>query len=246
MNRARNVALLVLAAGSGTRFQHVTPKQYHILSREPLFVHAIRPFLSTCRATLKQVVIACPESFMALTKRQSERYLPADVPTSIIVGGRRRIDTIFSSIEYALRDKQIKTLFVHDAARPLTHPDDIRGLMRAFSKGRWDAGVLGKPLSESLFMKSGAHLKGMNREEYCFGETPFVYTRNVAEDMLERWEKKTGTFHTTLDLTELLSRSGHYRIGSYEAKHPNIKLTYPVDALIIRRYAQSRSRARDS
>jgi len=237
MRQHSHTALIILAAGSGTRFRHMTPKQYLRLGHGPVFVHATRPFFDACGKTLGHIVIASPEAFVARTRREIKRYLPDSIPISVIVGGRRRIDSIFKGIERVLQDTTIRTLLVHDAVRPLVHPDDIRGLVRAFVKGGWDAGVLGKPLAESLFEKRGKFVRGINRGKYCFGETPFIYTRKVAEEMYKKWHAKTGALHDSLDLTELISRDGRHVTGSHEARHPNIKLTYPLDAFIIKKYA---------
>lgn len=239
MSARAKVALIVLAGGTGKRFLHKTPKQYHRVFGVPMFVAAIKPFLKVYGRDIA-VVIACPAAMKAATERVVRTHIPARVPVITISGGAQRIDSFFNGVRaIAQHFPSVKAVISHDAARPLIHAVDIGGLRATFEKKRPDAAILSSPLTESLFRKArqGA-LVGVNRDDYCIGESPDIFTIRLAKRMYEKWAHKTPQLHHSVHIIELISREKKYTVLSHERKYPNLKVTHLPDKHLVRSYAK--------
>lgn len=230
------IGIVVLAAGNGTRFGRKMPKQYNRIWKVPVFIAATLPFVSACGSSIARIVIICPPSRVKYTERLTKMHLPANIPVSVIGGGEKRIDSLFRSTTHLAASLQSDDLvLIHDGARPMLHSADIQGQLSDFAARDLDASMLVKPTAESLFKYTRpGRIAGLNREEYCLAETPTLLKMHVLSDLYQKWAHKTGSFHQSVDILELASRHKKYKIGSYAAKHPNIKLTHPADMALIR------------
>ena len=134
-----------------------------------------------------------------------------------------------------------RVIIAHDAARPLIDSRDIRGVLKDFTKRRLDASILSKPLSESLFRLRGEYLECVDRDTYCLGETPNVFTLDALK--VARLEAASLASLVNADPMLLISRHKKYRVGSYKGRFSNIKLTYLHDLVIARKHARERKRS---
>ncbi len=236
MKTMKNTVLVVLAGGKGLRFKGKVPKQYiTITGSDPLYIHSIRPFLKVCPLT--SIVIVCPHTYVDSTRKQVKNLLKTPVSTVVVAGGEQRIDSLFSAIRHLVEtENTAEVVIVHDAVRPLIHPDDISGLIAHFETNFFDAALIIKPLSESLYRLKGESISCVNREEYGLGESPDIFKYSLLVSMYEKWSHRTREFHDSLNVMELISMSKKNRIGGYLGKYPNLKLTFPHDKHIIKRY----------
>lgn len=113
------IAVVVLAAGSGTRFGHSTNKVWLALNDRRIISHslenAVRSF-PHCRAVL---VIDPADADLA------EEVLAREVPhitVELVKGGQTRHDSEFNALKYLssdILDESIDVVLIHDGARPL-------------------------------------------------------------------------------------------------------------------------------
>jgi 2-C-methyl-D-erythritol 4-phosphate cytidylyltransferase len=116
-------SLLVPAAGSGERLGASIPKALIEIAGEPMFVHAVRPFLRfpSCR----EVVIAAPEK--EILKFTEAALLLSDDRVKIIGGGATRQESVRLSLESLTNLCDV--VLVHDAARPFITEDVIKSVI---------------------------------------------------------------------------------------------------------------------
>lgn len=115
---ATEIAVLIMAAGRGTRAGNGTAKQYRLLAGEPVIRRTLRAFLAERRIDLVGVVIAegdAPAFHKALSGLADSRLLAS------IVGGATRQASVRAGLE-ALAPHVPKIVLVHDAARPFVDP----------------------------------------------------------------------------------------------------------------------------
>ncbi|MEO6055771.1 MAG: 2-C-methyl-D-erythritol 4-phosphate cytidylyltransferase [Gemmatimonadales bacterium] len=108
----RDVGVVVVAAGRGTRLGGETPKQYRPIGGVPMVLRALRPFAA--HPEVARVVLVLPPEDAA-TPPEFLRGL-AGVGLVLVAGGAARADSVGAGL--AALGAECTTVLVHDAARP--------------------------------------------------------------------------------------------------------------------------------
>jgi 2-C-methyl-D-erythritol 4-phosphate cytidylyltransferase len=144
----RDVGVIVVAAGRGTRFGGDPPKQYLPLDGVPILLRAIRPFAS--HPDVAQVVVVLPPadaksppSFLA--ELQGETL-------AIEAGGRERSDSVAAGLR-ALRHG-CEIVLVHDGARPFVDREVIDAVIAHARAGH--GAVAAVPVNDTIKEAAGA------------------------------------------------------------------------------------------
>jgi 2-C-methyl-D-erythritol 4-phosphate cytidylyltransferase len=111
LNPRGDVAVLVPAAGAGTRLGPGAPKALRLLAGEPLLVHAVRR-IASCDAVGIVVVAAPPAEIAEVTE-----LLAPIAPVTVVPGGSTRQQSVGAALN-AVPDR-FEIVLVHDAARAL-------------------------------------------------------------------------------------------------------------------------------
>ncbi len=124
MERHQKTAVIIPAAGSGSRMGASVPKQFLSLAGEPLLVRTVRTFLLSTAIDLAVVVV--PAAHRQETRQILRRHLSPDLSSRILftVGGASRQDSVRSGLEALPAETAI--VLVHDGARPLVSEELIR------------------------------------------------------------------------------------------------------------------------
>ena len=109
----RDIGVVIVAAGSGSRVGGGELKQFRWVAGRPMLLHSVQTFMA--RPDVHTVVVVLPKSHAAdpppwLFQCDVDRLLVA-------VGGRERSESVANGLE-DLPD-EVSTVLVHDAARPL-------------------------------------------------------------------------------------------------------------------------------
>lgn len=112
----RDLAVVVVAAGLGTRLGADKPKAFVNLAEKSLVQHALENISDV--AALEQVIIAVPAGHEAQTAEIADAALAgSEVRFDVVVGGDTRQQSIANAL--AVVDESIEVVLVHDAARAL-------------------------------------------------------------------------------------------------------------------------------
>ncbi|MEY4494654.1 MAG: hypothetical protein RL570_769 [Actinomycetota bacterium] len=113
---SRDLAVVVVAAGLGTRLGADKPKAFVTLAEKTLIEHALENIAGV--PALEQVIIAVPAGHEAQTAELADVALAGtSVRFDVVVGGDTRQQSI--SIALGVIDPEVKVVLVHDAARAL-------------------------------------------------------------------------------------------------------------------------------
>lgn len=112
--------LVLVAAGSSSRFGGTVSKVLRPLAGKPVLVRALAPFLVAVKR-MALVVVARKEDQAAM-----RRALPR---AKFAAGGATRAESVLNGIR-ALPDG-VHTILIHDAARPLVSADIVRRVLQA-------------------------------------------------------------------------------------------------------------------
>ncbi len=115
---------IVPAAGSGERLGAGIPKAFVPLDGRTMLDHAVDGLLAS--GVIDRVVVAVPENLVAeTTALLGER-------AQVVAGGAERPDSVRLALA-AIGEADF--VLVHDAARPLTPPDQIKRVVAALDEG---------------------------------------------------------------------------------------------------------------
>jgi 2-C-methyl-D-erythritol 4-phosphate cytidylyltransferase len=226
-------ALLLPAAGSGTRLGSALPKALVEFAGEPMFVRALHPFLAF--ESLAAVVIAAPREHLSAF-RDAVGELNARVEVRVIAGGETRQDSVGLALD-AVQFFAVGAVLVHDAARPLVNTATIQRVLDGLDRDVV-AVLPGLPVSDTLKAASGDPLlvtATVPRDGLYAVQTPqgVRYDAAVAAHQRARAEAVQCT-----DDVALIERFGLGRVRICEGDTLNFKITSPADLRLARLLAR--------
>lgn len=161
------VAVIVVAAGRGSRLGGETPKQYLSLNGKCALRRSVDAFLSVDRVDLVRVLIHADDRLLytdAVAGIEDPRLL--DCAT----GGVSRAATVRLGL-LSLADLNVDFVVVHDAARPFVSPKSIEELLNALTDS--EGACLAIPVVDSLWKVEDEHAVSSHpRDRLWRAQTP--------------------------------------------------------------------------
>ena len=209
-------AVIIVAAGSGSRMGEQTPKQYLDLAGKPLIVHTLERFISF-DPEMRMVVVLAPGrrnlwEQLAATHRICDGAILAE-------GGATRHDSVKKGLVHIGEDCIVG---VHDAVRPLVSQSTLtRSYKSAEDNG---SGIPVLEMEESIRMLNpqgdSTHL---NRSLLKRVQTPQVFR---SEQLKKAYEQAYDPVFTD-DASVYEATFG--KLCLVEGNRENIKITTPFD-----------------
>lgn len=215
-------AVIIPAAGFGTRMNLDHPKQYHLLSGIPILARTVSAFCN--KDFITRIVVVAPATMVEQTRLLLTDHGVNGENLLIVVGGRRRQDSVKAGLD-AL-DDDIEIVLVHDGARPLVGSDLIDRCYRAALAG--GAAIAAVPVKDTL-KRSGptGQVQGtVDRSALWQAQTP----QAVRRELLCRAYQVNGDADVT-DESSLLEKAS-IPVTIVEGSETNIKITRPEDLLL--------------
>lgn len=231
-----SVAVILPAAGSGSRFGEEENKLFASLGSRSLWMHTVEIFLG--RAEVGMIVLA-------VSRRDRERFereiheLSGSDRIRVVLGGDERSDTVAAALDEIDRKSanMIEWVAVHDAARPLVRDTDLDGVFDAAL--RTDAAILATPVTGTLKREPAGNRDGgvdtgagfshgttFDRRGMWVAQTPQVFRLSLIRRAYDRHRGRRAT-----DDAELVERMGH-PVALVPGAADNLKITYPADLLL--------------
>jgi 2-C-methyl-D-erythritol 4-phosphate cytidylyltransferase/2-C-methyl-D-erythritol 2,4-cyclodiphosphate synthase len=227
MTAPSNLAILVVAAGRGTRVGGDQPKQYRSLLGIPLLAR-----------TLASVSAAAPEAHLRTVIHQDDHVSYAAALRALpdgggswaepTVGGATRQQSVRNGLEALASDgiSQEAIVLVHDAARPFPSRELVsRAIESARSHG---AAVPGLPLTDTVkqVAPSGRIHGSPDRASLRTVQTPQAFRFDVLL-AAHRQAADAGEYDLTDDAA-VVERAGH-AVYVFDGDKENVKLTTADD-----------------
>jgi len=217
-----DVAVLVVAAGSGVRLGPGAPKALRSLRGEPLLVHAVRRV--TRAACVGQVVVAAPAGMV-----DAVEALLAPVsgcPVTVIAGGSTRQASVAAALAAVPAGYGI--VLVHDAARALTPTRLIERVADAVRAGH-DAVIPVLPVVDTIKRvdADGAVITTVDRADLRVVQTPQGFRRAV----LAAAHRAAVAGHDRTDDAGLVELAG-VPVWTVPGEEAALKITRPLDLAI--------------
>jgi len=184
MSGPRDVGVIIVAAGSGTRVGGNELKQFRWVAGKPMLLHSLQRFQS--RPDVAMVVCVLPRQYAGdpppwIFQSDVDRLLVAS-------GGRERGDSVYNGLD-DLPEECAVTL-VHDAARPFVDDATIDRVIAAARAG--NAVVPALPVVDTLKQASadGRVVRTVPRDGLWRAQTPQGFPRTMLEEVYVRARKE--------------------------------------------------------
>lgn len=201
------LAVIIVAAGRGSRAGGSLPKQWQMLAGQPVLTHTLAAF-----AGMPRVLVIHPDD---LTRAGA--LFPG---VTLVTGGATRAQSVRNALE-ALTGQGISRVLIHDGARPLVSPDLITRIIAALDQAPAAAPAL--PVTDALWHGTGGQVSGtQSREGLWRAQTPqgFHFDKILAAHRLPGSD--------AADDVEV-ARAAGIPVSIVTGEQDNIKLTYPGD-----------------
>lgn len=217
MNLGERFAVLIPAAGSGSRIGGDLPKQYVPMLGEPVLRHTLRAFVAMEKCV--EVVIAIDEVWKEIALQAAEGF--RDV--HFVAGGSERQHSIRNGL-HALRSAP-DVVLVHDAARPLVSTSLIERVVHAaLNHG---GAIPALPIGETVKLvdTDGRVLRTIPRDGLYTAQTP----QGFRTDLLRRaYAYALETNFVGTDDASLVEHLGE-PVVVVKGENANLKITWSED-----------------
>ncbi|PIE65466.1 MAG: bifunctional 2-C-methyl-D-erythritol 4-phosphate cytidylyltransferase/2-C-methyl-D-erythritol 2,4-cyclodiphosphate synthase [Desulfobacterales bacterium] len=212
-------AVIIPAAGSGSRMKTTVPKQYLELVDRPVLIHTVAAFAN--HPVISQVIVVVPVERIGETRKLLADYRLDKARVTVVAGGRRRQDSVEKGLEAVEPNHEI--VLVHDGARPLISARLIERCYRETVET--GAAVAAIPVRDTLKKEGPGRMvtATVDRSELWQAQTP----QGAGKVLLE----KAFQVHDGRDVTDessLLERAG-IPVRIVLGEITNIKVTTPGD-----------------
>jgi 2-C-methyl-D-erythritol 4-phosphate cytidylyltransferase len=171
----RDVGVIIVAAGSGSRTASAELKQFRWVAGKPMLLHSVQTFQA--RDDVAMVVCVLPRENIGdpppwIFQSDADRLL-------LSVGGRHRTESVANGLEDLPAECEI--VVVHDAARPLVSNETVSRVLDAARAGR--VAVAALPVTDTLKRVDVQDrvVVTVDRDGLWRAQTPQAFPRKILE-----------------------------------------------------------------
>lgn len=209
----KNASVIIVAGGSGKRMGR--PKQMLPVNGKPVLERSIEAFLKIPQ--IGQIVVVTGEDIFKKISKRHKNLTHA-------LAGETRLQSVINGVN-AL-DPKFELVAVHDGARPLVSPKDIKAGLASAAKNK--AAVLAVPVKDTIKKVSGGKItETLDRSVLYAAQTPQCYRA----DTLKKALTKYGSLKDATDESQLVEKLG-VKVAVVVSDYKNIKITTPEDLII--------------
>jgi 2-C-methyl-D-erythritol 4-phosphate cytidylyltransferase len=220
-------ALVVLAAGAGSRVGHDTNKVLLPLAGRRVFTWSIRWAHSLPEVV--RVVLVIREGDRDLVVRSIARELP-EVEVTVVLGGSTRHESEWKALQALAPDIEsgdVDVVVIHDAARPLAGAQVFRDVIDAAAE---HGGAL--PVRDQPALITMEHGVEPEERRTVAVQTPQAFR---AGPLLRAYSAASTDAFVGTDTASCIERYTDVAVHCVPGDARNIKITFPEDLLLAER-----------
>lgn len=225
----KNVGVVLLAGGKGTRMKAAMPKQFLPLLGKPVFLRSLDVFQGM-KQIVSSIVIVLDESF----RDEYQHIVDADRRIRWADPGKERQDSVFNGLSRV--PDSCSVVAIHDAARPLVSVDEVtRCLQDGIEHG---AAVLGVPMKATVKESLDGEFvtRTVPRSTLWEVHTPQVGSKALFLRGFKKVKDEDLEVTDDVSVVEALGEPVKMTLGEYT----NIKLTTPDDMSVAEQILRER------
>ena len=215
------LAVIIPAAGPGSRMGTQVPKPFLDLDGKAILEHTIQRFLEV--DIIVQIIVATSLDWVNEVEGIFSRYCGKEVIFNVVLGGAERQFSISNALHTI--NKEVGMVAVHDAVRPFISKELIR---KSCSKAKQYGGAIVAVPAKDTIKRVGNHLlikETPNREELWQAQTPQIFRKEL---LVLAYKSAIKDNFAGTDDASLVERFGG-KVAVVEGDRENLKITYPID-----------------
>ena len=225
------VAVILLAAGSSSRFKGKEKKQFADLGGRAVWLRSLELF--SIRDDVAQILIAVSDDDKELFDRRYRANVAFLDTAKVVSGGNSRAESVQNCLAQCKAD--IDLVCVHDSVRPCVTREQIDEVIQAAEeKG---AAILAAPLSDTLKRAKDHQIEQtLPRDHLWLAQTPQVFRREL---LLHAYANAGSVDATATDCSSLVEALGE-TVTIVPSDGSNIKVTTSSDLRLASAIIKSR------
>ena len=215
----RDVGVIIVAGGSGSRMGGDELKQFRWVAGKPMLLHSVQTFMA--RPDVGMVVCVLPQQYAG---DPPPWLFQCDVDRLLVsIGGRTRSESVANGLDDLPDEAQI--VLVHDAARPLVGMETIDRVVEAVRAGT--PAIAALPVVDTLkeTTEDGTIVRTVDRTSLWRAQTPQGFPRTL---LVEAHRRAREERITATDDAALCERLGHV-VRVVRGSERALKVTEPGD-----------------
>lgn len=225
------LAVIIVAAGTGSRMQSSEHKQFLKLRGKPVLENTIKVF--DRHPMVMEIILVSHEADLHRVNHEIIKPGRFKKITEVIPGGATRTASVKAGLQ--MITGEITHVAVHDGARPLVTPAMLDSV---FIKGiTTGAAILAAKITDTIKEtdEEGKILSTIPRQGLWSAQTPQVFDRTWLESAYGNLSQDT----SATDDAAVLEAAG-YSVYTVECSKENLKITVPSDLIQAEMILKSR------
>lgn len=211
---------VVVAAGTGKRFNSEIPKQFLKLKGKIILAYSIEKLDES--DLVDEIIVVVPKKFINYCQKNIVSNYEIKKMSHIISGGPTRQASVQNGLLKV--NKKCNLILVHDGVRPLIELKEIESVIKSAQKTK--AAILAVPVKETLkAVNKHMIVKTEERRKFYLAQTPQVFEKNI---LLKAFEKAKKDRFVGTDCSSVVERLG-VKVRIIEGSEKNIKITTKED-----------------
>lgn len=214
------ISAIVLAAGSGSRMNSKTKKQFMEIKGKPIIWYSLFAFE---QSEVDQIILVTGQDDVEYCKKNIvEKYNLSKV-TDIVAGGAERYESVYNG----LKAVKGEIVLIHDGARPMITQNIINRCIQGTKEH--SACVAGMPVKDTIKIinKDNVIEDTPDRSKVWITQTPQAFKYEVVKNAYDNMKKANETKVT--DDSMVVEKYTDYNVHFVEGDYCNIKITTPED-----------------
>ena len=226
---SKKIHIIIVAAGSGSRFGGSLPKQFCDLAGKPVLMRTI----DACRGVRPgaTITVVVSEEMLDYWHMLCDT-LQFDSP-DIAIGGNSRFESVHNGLAKVEPDTDI--IMVHDGARPLPTRDIFHALVEALDNKKCNGAIPAINVTDSLRRLTADNdvSEAVDRSAYRAVQTPQAFPAKL---LTEAYAKAAKSGNEFTDDASVMEFAGFNKLKLVPGNICNIKITNPGDLALASYY----------
>ena len=219
---------IILAAGSGKRFNAKKKKQFVELFDKPLLYYSLKAF---SESKVDEIIVVTSKDDIDFVREDIIKKYGFYKAKSIVAGGDERYDSVYNGLKVCGGD----ICLIHDSARAMISAEFINRCIEETVKYR--AVVPAVTPKDTIRVRDGEFGgETIDRNKLCIIQTPQCFDVALIKSAFEGLYK---TDYKTLGITDdamVVEKFTDTKVRLIDGDYKNIKVTTPEDILIAKAF----------
>ena len=217
MYKNKKIAVIIAAAGIGSRMNTNIPKQYLEIDGKPMLLKTAFAFHQN--KNIDYIIVVTNSEYRA----ECEKLLrDSSINAALVNGGKERQDSVYEGLKNLPEDTDY--VLVHDAARPFVTQSLIEETVSAVIEKQ--AVVCAVPVKDTIRMKTGEESSVTTDRNLMYAvQTPQAFEKTL---LMKAYEQAFAEVFYGTDDSVLVERAGH-QVHIIDGAYDNIKITTKED-----------------